>query len=100
MTSPLSTRAFKFLQRISRKSGLQYTNEDIHDMGTRLLGLCHVAARIKNREDGSLQVLLTEIEIKTLRILREQFAATGRISSARELSQALGYRSSRSGHML
>lgn len=69
-------------------------------MGARLLGLCHIVAGAKNREDERLQTLLTEREIKALRILHEQYAATGRISSARELSEALGYQSSRSGHML
>jgi SOS-response transcriptional repressor LexA len=33
-------------------------------------------------------------------MLHEQFAGTGRIPSVRELSRALGYQSSRSGHVL
>ena len=41
----------KFLRKISRKSGLQYTDEEVHDMGVRLLSLCHIATSAKNRED-------------------------------------------------
>ena len=100
MTPQLSTKAFTFLRKISRKSGLQYNDEEVHDMGVRLLSLCHIATSAKNREDERLQTLLTEPEIKALRMLHEQFAGTGRIPSARELSRALGYQSSRSGHVL
>jgi hypothetical protein len=50
MTPQLSTRAFKFLRKISRKSGLQYTDEEVHDMGVRFLGLCHIATNAKKRE--------------------------------------------------
>src|ERR1039458_4579227 len=32
MTPTLSTRAFKYLRKISRKSGLQNTDEEIHDI--------------------------------------------------------------------
>ena len=73
MTTTLSTRAFKHLHKISRKAGLQNTDEEIHDMGVRLLGLCHVAANVKNREDKTLKDLLTEAEAKALEFLRKQF---------------------------
>ncbi len=69
-------------------------------MGVRLLGLCHIAANVKNREEKSLQDLLTEPEMKALQILRQEFTATGHLLSARKLSSALGYQSSRSGHLL
>lgn len=69
-------------------------------MGVRLLNLCHIAANVKNREDKALKNLLTEPEVKALEILRKQFTAAGRLLSARELSSALGYKSSRSGHLL
>jgi hypothetical protein len=69
-------------------------------MGVRLLGLCHIATNARNRETKGHENLLTETEIKALGVLRQQFTATSRLSSARELSQALGYRSSRSGHLL
>ena len=98
MTPQLSTRAFKFLRKISRKSGLQHTDDEVHDIGVRLLSLCNIAANAKKREAEHLQTLLTELEIKALRVLREQYADTGRVSSVRELSRALGYQSSRSGH--
>ena len=100
MTLTLSTRAFKFLRKINRKSGLQNTDEEIHDIGMRLLSLCHIAAEVKDREEKALQNSLTEGEIKALHALSEHFLATGRLSSARELAYALGYRSSRSGHLL
>ena len=100
MTPQLSTRAFKFLRKISRKSGLQHTDDEVHDIGVRLLSLCNIAANAKKREAEHLQTLLTELEIKALRVLREQYADTGRVSSVRELSRALGYQSSRSGHVL
>lgn len=100
MIPTLSTREFKHLQKISQKAGLQNTDEEIHDMGVRLVGLCHIAANVKNREDKALKDLLTEPELKALEILRKQFATTGRLASARELSRALEYKSSRSGHLL
>jgi len=100
MHPPLSTRAFKYLHKISRKAGLQYSDEEVHDVGVRLLGLCHLAVNAKNREARHLRNLLTEVEIKAVRSLRERFAETGRLASARELSHALGYQSSRSGHLL
>ena len=100
MTPHLSTRAFRFLRKLNRKSGLQHTDEDVHDMGARLLGLCHIATNAKNREVECLHALLTEPEAKALQVLHEQFVCTGHISSARELSRALGYQSSRSGHVL
>ena len=100
MIPTLSTRAFKHLHKISRKDGLQNTDEEIHDMGVRLLSLCHIAANVKNREDKTLKNLLTETEIQALEILRKQFTTSGRLSSVRELSNALGYKSSRSGHLV
>src|ERR1017187_1117340 len=100
MIAQLSTKAFKHLRKIIRKSGIQHADQEIHDMGSRLLGLSIIAAGTKDREDKRLQALLTEPEIKALHALQEQFTATGRISSARELSHALGYQSSRSGHLL
>src|ERR1051325_780247 len=100
MIPTLSTRAFKHLHKISRKAGLQSTDEGIHDIGIRLLGLCHIAANVKNREDKALKNLLTEPEIKALDVLCKQFIVMGRLLSARELSCALGYKSSRSGHLL
>ncbi len=100
MIPTLSTRAFKHLRKINRKSDLQATDEEIHDMGVRLLSLCHIAANAKNREEKSLQDLLTEPEMKALQILRQEFTITGRLLSARRLSSALGYQSSRSGHLL
>jgi len=100
MLPPLSTRAFKYLHKISRKAGLQNSDEEIHDLGVRLLGLCQIAINARNREEKLFQDLLTEPEIEAARCLREQLAITGRISSARELSRALGYQSSRSGHLL
>ena len=69
-------------------------------MGVRLLGLCHIATNARNRKTRSHEDLLTEAEIKALEVLRKQFTATSRLFSARELSHALGYRSSRSGHVL
>jgi hypothetical protein len=100
MIPSLSTRAFKHLRKLNRKSGLQSTDVEIHDMGVRLLGLCHIAAHVKDREEKALQDLLTVAERKALQILRQQFITAGRLSSARELSAALGYKSSRSGHLL
>ena len=96
----LSTRAFKHLHKINRKAGFECTDEEIYDMGVRLLSLSHVLAHVKNREDRSLQNLLTETEIKALQILRSHLIATGRLMSVRELSSALGYQSSRSGHLI
>jgi hypothetical protein len=75
-------------------------DEETHDMGIRLMSLCHVAASIKNREHRGLKGLLTDTEMKALEILRQQFTVTGHILSARELSSALGYKSSRSGFLL
>ncbi len=72
----------------------------IRPEGLRLLGLSHVAANIKSREDKVLKNLLTETEVKALETLRRQFSVVGRLSSARELSNALGYKSSRSGHLI
>src|ERR1019366_9980965 len=100
MTPHLSIRAFKFRRTIGRKSGLQDTDEEIHDMGARLLSLCHIAANAKDSVDDRHQTLLSEPEIKALRMLHEQFTHTGRVATARELSRALGYQSSRSGHVL
>jgi hypothetical protein len=100
MIPPLSTRAFKYLQKINRKSGLETTDEVIFDMGARLLGLCEIVVSPRDREEQHLKNLLTEPETKALRILRRQFAATGQLCSARELSRAMGYQSSRSGHLL
>lgn len=100
MIPTLSTRAFKHLRRINQKTGLQSTGEEIHDMGTRLLGLCHIAAHVKSREEKATKDLLTEPELRALQLLGQQFVILGRLLSARELSAALGYRSSRSGHQL
>ena len=100
MIPPLSTRAFKYLQKINRKSGLETTDEVIFDMGARLISLCQIVAGATDREEQHLKNLLTEPEAKALRILGQQFATTGHLCSARELSRALGYQSSRSGHLL
>jgi len=100
MITRLSTRAFKFLHKISRKAGLENSDEEIHDMGLRLLGLCDIAIEAQNSATKNHDNLLTEPERKALCTLREQYVATGRLASARELSKTLGYRSSRSGHLL
>jgi hypothetical protein len=100
MIPTLTTRTFKHLRKINQKSGFQSTDEETHDMGVRLLGLCHIAANVKNREAEAIQDLLTEHEVKALQILREQFSTTGQLLSVRELSSALGYQSSRSGHLI
>lgn len=96
----LSTRTFKHLRKIQRKSGIESTDEEIHDMGVRFLGLCHIAASVKNQEEKAVQDLLTEPEKEALQVLRQQYAATGSFPSVRGLSSALGYQSSRSGHVL
>jgi hypothetical protein len=96
----LSTRAFKYLRKCDPMSGLQHTDEEVHEIGARLLHLCHVAADSKEKEARLLQGLLTEAEVKGLRVLEEKFAITGRLCSAREFSLALGYKSSRSGHSI
>ena len=63
MTTHLSTRAFKFLRKISRKTGLEKSDEEIHDIGTRLLCLCHVATNAKVREEKRHETLLTDLAI-------------------------------------
>jgi len=100
MIPRLSTRAFIFLRKVDQRTGLQNTAEEIHDIGERLLGLCQIALNGTDREDKALGGLLTETETNALGVLRNQFATTGRLSSARELSHALGYQSSSSGHLL
>ena len=99
MPKQLSTRAFKFLQKTARKLGLQHNDEDVFEMGTRLLALSDVVSGF-NEKENRFEILLNEQEINALRVLRNQFTLTGRICSARELSRALGYQSSRSGHIL
>jgi hypothetical protein len=42
----------------------------------------------------------TDAEAQAIKAVQEHFAATGSIPSARVLSRALGYRSSRFGHLL
>ena len=96
----LSTRAFKYLKKIDRNIGFQHSDEEFHEIGARLLHLCQVAVDSKEREARHLRDLLTEVEVKALRVLIEQSINTGRVCSARELSIALGYKSSRSGHLL
>jgi hypothetical protein len=100
MIPTLSTRTFKHLRKISRKSGFQAADEEIIDMGIRLLNLCQIAANVKNREERAVKDLLTKPEMEALGILRLQFTVTGRLLSARELSSAMKYQSSRSGHLL
>jgi hypothetical protein len=100
MIPALSTRAFKYLRKIDRRIGLRHTDEEVHEIGARLLHLCHVAVDSKERETKRLQNLLTEVEVRALHVLREQLVITGRLCSARELSRALGYQSSRSGHLI
>jgi hypothetical protein len=100
MTPTLSTRAFKYLRKCDRRVGLRHTDEEIHEIGARLLHLCHVAVEAKEKDAKRLWGLLTEPEVKAFRILREQFINSGRLCSARELALALGYKSSRSGHLV
>ena len=99
MVTHLSTRAFKFLRHISRRSGLQCADEEIHDMGIRLLTLCGIAAKVE-KERAPVLLVLSESEARALKIIEQHFAAEGHCPSARLLSRALGYRSSRSGHLM
>ena len=36
----LSTRAFKYLKKIDRNIGFQHSDEEVHEIGARLLHLC------------------------------------------------------------
>ena len=100
MTPTLSTRAFKYLRKCDRRVGLRHTDEEIHEIGARLLHLCHVAVEAKEREAREIRSLLTDTEVKAVRILKERFITNGQLCSARELSRALGFQSSRSGHLI
>ena len=99
MIPQLSSNAFKFLRNISKKAGLVATDEEIHDMAIRLLTLCELASKTQDRQ-VPLNSDLTEAETQAVTAIREHFTRTGNVPSARELSQAMGYRSSRSGHLL
>jgi len=95
----LSINAFKFLRSISRKLGLECSDEEIHDMGIRLLTLCEIV--VKGEEERVKAVsIFTVVEAEGLKAIQEHYAAKGNIPSARTLSRLLGYRSSRSGHLL
>src|ERR1035437_1754440 len=100
MVPTLSTRAFKYLRKCDRMVGLQHTDEEVHEIGARLLHLCYVAVEAKEKDAKRLLGLLTEVEIRALRVLSENLVSTGRLCSARELALALGYKSSRSGHLI
>jgi hypothetical protein len=100
MNITLSTRAYKYLRKIDRSIGLQHTDEEVHEIGTRLLHLCQVVLDSKEREERRLRGLLAEVEIRALRVLDENLVNTGRLCSARALANALGYKSSRSGHLI
>jgi hypothetical protein len=99
MVPHLSTRAFKFLRHISKKSGLQYSDVEIHDMGIRLLTLCQAAAEGET-EGKSTSAALTGMEIEAIKFIKQKFTKTGNFPSVRILSTALGYRSSPSGYLM
>jgi len=100
MVPTLSARAFKYLRKCDRMVGIQHTDEEVHEIGARLLHLCHVAVEAKEKDAKGLRGLLTEVEIRALRVLNGNLVSTGQLCSARELSRALGFQSSRSGHLI
>ena len=100
MIRNLSRRAFRHLRLLDQKLGLGHTDAEIYELGARLVNLCHVATEVEEIEARRLRKLLTDTEVKAVNVLREHLAGTGRLCSARELSRALGYQSSRSGFLL
>ena len=93
----LSGRGFKHLRRITKPTK-PASDEEIHDMGRRLLTLCGLLA--ENGEDQEPECELTEQEIAALQIIANRAETVEGVPSARELSRALNYKSSRSGHQL
>lgn len=96
----MNTHKVKNLKAINDKEGIHIPDEAVYDMGVRLLGLAEVALGEKRKDDKSLEGVLTETEREAFEFLRKKFGDTGRVASSRELSQALGYKSSRSGYLL
>ena len=82
-----------------QKAGLQCSDDEIHDLGIRLLTLCQAAADTE-KESRTLSAVLTGVEIEAIKFIKQELARTGTFPSVRILATALGYRSSRSGHVM
>jgi hypothetical protein len=95
---PLSRRAFKHLRKITRQAGIRVLEEDVHDMGRRLENIC----ALLSKPDAPLKpdIDLTTQEIAAIRVIKQMVPDSRNRLSARKLSHALGYASSRSGHLL
>lgn len=90
----LSTRSLRHLRNLNRKMGTSFTDEELHDIGSRLLSLSQVAANASVPETDDF---LNEREREALDVLRK---SNGPVQSVRQLARALGYRSSRSGQLI
>src|SRR4051812_19475195 len=92
----ISGRTFKYLRSITHREGMLVSDQDIHDMGYRLTVISAVLTRSETLPKRDFD--LDNREADALRAIREFPAA--KTISARHVSQALGYASSRSGHQL
>src|SRR4051812_22154852 len=86
----ISTREFRHLWKITKAAGHALRDEEIYALATRILDLCKALTK---KPESALE--LTEQESKAFEIIKRIPTI-----SARSLSQKLGYKSSRSGHML
>lgn len=94
---PISNRTFKHLRKVTRQAGIQIPDEDVHDMGRRLESICFVLS--KSDESSKPDLGLTDQEVAALQVIVDRVKASKLVSS-RNISNALGYASSRSGHLL
>ena len=81
---------------MTRQAGFHLSDEDVYDMGNRLMNICAVIG--KPADDEKQDFDLSESESLAVEFIKK--SAKGSPLSSRTLSRALGYKSSRSGHIL
>ena len=93
----LSERAFAELKIIAKDEyGETLSDEEIHDMGFRLLHLFDLLQPKETIEPGG-RIQVTEQEQKVLTYIRDTLDAGKTFPSVRDIARAAGFRSSRSG---
>jgi len=93
----LSPKAFQELKQIAREEfGDTMSEDEITDIGLRLLRLF----KLLGQETRSEQMVISHQEFDALKYLGEAIHYEKRPPSVRDLSEAMGFRSSRSGFRL
>jgi hypothetical protein len=93
----ISGRALKHLKRIAGRSG-NVGDEEIYDMGKRLLTLCDVLTEPKAVSNDTPE--LSNDEQAAMEIIYQRARNGEDLPSTRELSRLLKFKSSRSGFLL